>query len=488
MLRVTSRRLGIIFLFFILTACDNVVQVSETQEQETDFVEEDTLFVEPEAPFDTLTVFEHLKERGVLVAVTNCADINYNIYNAHPAGFQYELLRGFCGDNHLKLEIVLNDNLDSCFSLLDSGKVDVVATGLGLTNELKQKYFLTNPIFSQKSVLVQRMPKGRSEVSKGNDVKSQLLRSPLDLAGKTVHVSKSSHAVNVLQHLSEDIGATIDVVECDTLNDIGLMRLVQEGRIDYLVVDEYVARMGSYGLNGLDTKLAISVAHPIGWAVKQAADSSLLMAFNDWITGAEQKHLRKVMTRYIQNGRYISSRREASNRRLSSYDGAIKKTAAKIGWDWRLLASLIYQESRFKVDLESDKGAFGLMQLMPSVMRKYGIDYNSTPQQQLEAGGKLISFLDRALENKVTDSVERVKFVLAAYNAGLGHVYDAQRLAKKYGKSPDLWDDNVDYFILNKSKYYNDTCCKCGYLRGRETYRFVEDIMDRYHHYQALMN
>ena len=171
-----------------------------------------------------------------------------------------------------------------------------------------------------------------------------------------------------------------------------------------------------------------------------------------------------------------------------SFDNSIKKTARKIGWDWRLLAALIYQESRFKVDLESEKGAFGLMQLMPSVMKRYGIDYDSSVEEQLDAGGKLISYLDKSLKNKVVDSLERVKFILAAYNAGLGHVYDAQRLAQKYGKAPDLWDDNVDYYILNKSKYLNDTCCKSGFLRGIQTYRFVEEIMDRYHHYQALLD
>ena len=123
-------------------------------------------------------------------------------------------------------------------------------------------------------------------------------------------------------------------------------------------------------------------------------------------------------------------------------------------------------------------------------MEKYGIDYDATPEEQLEAGGQLISFLDDCLENKVTDSVERVKFVLAAYNSGLGHVYDAQRLASKYGKYSDIWDNNVDYFILNKSKkqYYNDTCCHAGYLRGTETYRFVEEVLDRFYQYQANYN
>jgi len=125
---------------------------------------------------------------------------------------------------------------------------------------------------------------------------------------------------------------------------------------------------------------------------------------------------------------------------------------------------------------------------MPSVMRRYGIGYDATPVEQLEVGGKLITFLDKSLKNKVTDSTERVKFVLAAYNAGLGHVYDAQRLARKYGKAPDVWDGNVDYYILNKSKFLNDTCCKCGYLRGGQTYRFVADIMERYQNYRVLMD
>ena len=168
----------------------------------------------------------------------------------------------------------------------------------------------------------------------------------------------------------------------------------------------------------------------------------------------------------------------------------IKVAAKKIGWDWRLLASLIYQESRFKLDLESEKGAFGLMQLMPVVMERYNIGYDATVEEQLDAGAQLLHYLEKCLDDKVADSVERVKFVLAAYNSGLGHVYDAQRLASKYGKYPDVWDNNVDYFILNKSKkqYYNDTCCKAGYLRGTETYRFVEEVLDRYHQYQATYN
>ena len=476
---------------FLLVACHNVGLKDKDSNESID-LQYDTLGVQESfLPEDTLTAFEHLMEKGTLVAVTNCEDFNYKMYKAHPSGFEYDLLKDFCNMYQLRLEMKVNDNLDSCFVMLNSGEVDVVATGVGLTKELRAHYGLTDPIFTPKSVLVQRMPKGWNSMSTDNEVENQLLRSPLDLAGKIIHVSRGNYAVKLLEQLSEEIGKRIYVVECDTLNDFELIKAVCDGKIDYTVVDDYIASAASYGLKGLDTKFVVGVEHSIGWVVKSHdADSSLLTAFNEWIDKAEQKQLRLVMTRYVKNRRLFAQSPEEANGHISPFDKAIKKTAAKIGWDWRLLAALIYQESRFKVDLESDKGAFGLMQLMPSVMQRYNVSYNSSPEAQLEAGGKLISYLDKTLKNKVVDSLERVKFVLAAYNAGLGHVLDAQRLALKYDKAPDIWENNVDFFILNKSKplYYRDTCCRCGFLRGTQTYRFVEDILERYHHYQNLVD
>ena len=443
-----------------------------------------------DAGADTLTMLQHVQENGVLRAVTNCEIINYNTEKPTPSGFEYELLSDFCKSNGLELEMTVNENLDSCFSLLDSCKVDVVAVGIGSNKDMKRRYLLTNPILMQKSVLVQRLPKDWNKMSTANEVENQLLRSSVDLAGKTRHLPKGSHVIKVLQHLSDQIGDTIYIVECDSLNSVDLVKAVSSGQIDYTVVEEYVARMASIGLKGLDAKLNVSVEQPLGWAIRNhAGDSTLLFALNGWIDNFEQRNLNRILAKYVNKGNVFSSRKPTGGA-ISEYDDIIKKTAKTIGWDWRLLASLIYQESRFRVDLESEKGAFGLMQLMPVVMEKYGIDYDATPEEQLNAGGQLISFLDDCLENKVTDSVERVKFVLAAYNSGLGHVYDAQRLASKYGKYPDIWDNNVDYFILNKSKkqYYTDTCCHNGYLRGVETYRFVEEVLNRFYQYQATYN
>ena len=438
------------------------------------------------AKADTLTVLQHLQEKGKLTAVTNCGIINYNTSSPKPSGFEFELLSHFCDDNGLELEMLVNENMDSCFSLLDSCKVDMVAIGIGSNKEMKRRYLLTDPVLMQKSVLVQRLPKDWSKMLTADEVENQLLRSPVDLAGKTIHLPQGSHAVMLLEHLSDQIGDTIYIIECDSLNSVDLVMAVASGQIEYTVVENYVARMASIGLRGLDTKLNVSVEQPLCWAVRNHdGDSSLLLALNSWIDGFEQRNLDRILAKYVNKNNAFAPKKH-SDGHLSEFDDIIKKTAKNIGWDWRLLASLIYQESRFKLELESEKGAFGLMQLMPVIMEQYEIDYDATPEEQLEAGGKLIRHLENCLENKVADSAERVKFVLAAYNAGLGHVYDAQRLAEKYGKAPDVWDNNVDYFILNKSKkqYYNDTCCRAGYLRGSETYRFVEEVLNRFYQYQ----
>ena len=468
------KNLAFLLVVLLFSACQNPMRPEIGTEPET----------------DTVSDFGHLLERGKLVAVTNCAAINYDTRESKPMGFGYELLIDFCRTYDLDLELLVNENLDSCFAMLDSSLVDVVAVGIGTNIEMKRRFLITDPILMQKSVLVQRLPKGWSKMSTVSEVENQLLRSPIDLAGKTIHLPAGSHSIRLTRQLSDQIGDSIAVVACNTLNSIDLINAVHRGDIDYTIVEEYVARMASRSLGGLDTKLDISVEQPLGWAVrKRDADSSLLVALNGWIDDFEQRHLGKLLAKYVNRSNAFTCKKTPSGK-LSEYDGIIKKTAKNIGWDWRLLASVIYQESHFRLDLESDKGAFGLMQLMPMVMERYGIDYESTPEEQVEAGGKLIQYLDNCLEKRVADSTERVKFVLAAYNAGLGHVFDAQRLAEKYGKEPDIWDDNVDFFILNKSKpqYYNDTCCKAGYLRGTETFRFVEEVLDRFYQYQATYN
>jgi membrane-bound lytic murein transglycosylase F len=172
--------------------------------------------------------------------------------------------------------------------------------------------------------------------------------------------------------------------------------------------------------------------------------------------------------------------------KISPFDDIIKENAQLIGWDWELLASLIYQESHFNPKAKSWAGAFGLMQLMPNTAKRFGVDSISSPAQQIAAGVKFLKYLDKQWAKTVKDSVQRQKFVLASYNVGLGHIIDARNLAQKYGANPTVWDNNVEYYIRLKSKpkYYKDEVVKFGYCRGLETYLYVKKVWERYIHYK----
>lgn len=198
-------------------------------------------------------------------------------------------------------------------------------------------------------------------------------------------------------------------------------------------------------------------------------DTSLITVIDLWMGDYKSSDLRRCYYRYF-NGKKI--RNDSSFKAMShicQYDNLIKAEAKRMGWDWRLLASIIYQESHFKLDLESEQGAFGLMQLMPVTMDQYGIDYDSSVEEQLEAGGKLLLHFDHNLPESISDSLEREKFMLACYNAGMGHVLELRIAAEKHGKDPNLWTDNVEFFA------------------PKQTYYFVKEVSKRYSHYKALI-
>ena len=161
---------------------------------------------------------------------------------------------------------------------------------------------------------------------------------------------------------------------------------------------------------------------------------------------------------------------------------------SKCNWDWRLLAAQAYQESGFDPNAVSWMGALGLMQLMPSTAADMGVGENEvfSPEASLRGAVRLIVQLDNHYSS-ITNSDERINFILAAYNAGPGHVDDARALCKKNGRNENVWRGNVDSYVLRMSeaRYYNDPVTQHGYFRGRETYDYVNSIRTRWNEYKA---
>lgn len=171
--------------------------------------------------------------------------------------------------------------------------------------------------------------------------------------------------------------------------------------------------------------------------------------------------------------------------KISRYDEMIKAGAQKLGWDWRLLAAVIYRESKFISNDESWAGARGLMQLMPETARRFGAVNPDDPRQSIKAGVNYFRYLDTFWAKKVSDPEQRLKFVLASYNAGLSHIMDARKLAKKYGKDPAVWDD-VEFYLLKKSdrKFYRDPVVTAGYCKCEEPVNYVKNVLQTFDEYK----
>ncbi len=425
---------------------------------------------------------QHIIEEGLLVAVTDFNSTNYFIHRGEPMGFQFDMLQAFASHIDVKLEIIAENDLDEAFSMLDRGEVDVFANNLTITSARNEKYSFTIPHSTTRQVLVQRKNKD-----------SDPIRKPLELADKIVYVQKGSASAHRLNNLSEEIGAEIIVVEMADYEADELIELVAQGEIDYTVCDEDVAKVNAFYYEILDVETPVSFEQNLAWAVDHGSPN-LLTEINEWLKEFKKTAEYSIIKRKYYNNPYWARRVLSENYnirmgKISPFDDRFKDASSSIDWDWRLFASLVYQESRFRHNVQSHMGAYGLMQFMPATADYFGIKHKTDASTQIKAGARYLRWLEKRFEDSIPDPEQRLKFILASYNAGIGHVIDAQNLARKHGKDPHVWDNNVDFFILNKNNpdYYCDTTVRFGYLRGTETYNYVVQIMQRYQHYQNIV-
>ena len=434
---------------------------------------------------------ETIRSTGVLKVVTDYNSTSYFIYRGQPMGYQFELLQELANYLNVKLEVTANNNLYDKFKLLNNGEVDLIAVNLTITNDRKKFLSFTEPHTKTRQVLVQRKPENWKRLSKGA-FQEKILTEQLELGGKKVYVQKNSTYAKRLTNLSEEIGDSIHIVETDE----GLEQLIEKvatGEIDYTISDENVAMVNKTYYENIDISLPVSFSQNLAWAVSKDSDG-LRRVVDSWLVDFKKTKRYAVLYRkYFKNKRasqIIESSLFANNSGIiSPYDVHIKEYSEAIGWDWRLVASMVYQESRFNPEAQSWAGAFGLMQLTPNTAHRFGVTHQSTVRQQIRAGVMFVKWLDN-LYYDISDEAERHRFVLGSYNIGPGHVMDARRLAEKNGKNPDVWHNNVETYLLKKSEpgYYKDPVVKYGYCRGAETYRYVNEVFERYDHYKNIVN
>ena len=179
---------------------------------------------------------------------------------------------------------------------------------------------------------------------------------------------------------------------------------------------------------------------------------------------------------------------DAAHGIISAYDDLFRRYSSTAGWDWRLLAAQCYQESGFDPQAVSSMGAMGLMQLMPATADAMGVptDKRFDPEQNIAAAARYIRRVSLSFSD-IRNGDERIRFTLAAYNGGVGHVQDAQTLARKAGRNHHVWQEVAPYILhLSEPRYYRDPDVKNGYMRGSETVNYVDAIRNRWRGYRGV--
>lgn len=288
--------------------------------------------------------------------------------------------------------------------------------------------------------------------------------------------------------LAEDyantLGVSVRVILSNDTTELVNKLISHELDIIALQLPDYYCEV-----NNLTKAGARNIKNHTSWAIASEADDiseSLNQWYGDGIEiNVEKKEKRRQVARHEvkRNVRAPFISREKNI--ISIYDNYFKDAANYTGWDWRLIAAQCYQESGFDPNAVSWAGAKGLMQIMPTTAKQIMLAEKDMfrPMENIAAAARLI----KDLQNKfsyITDKEEKIKFVLASYNGGPGHINDAQALTHKFGGNPNLWAD-VSYYVQNLSnaRYYRDPVVKHGYMIGSETYNYVECIMLRWKQY-----
>ncbi len=419
---------------------------------------------------DTLTV-------GTLYSPTG-----FFILKGDTMGYDYDRICDFARSRGIALRFKVARSMPALLDMLKKRDVDVLACEIPVTAEYKSRVLHCGAVNETYQVLVQHSGKN-------------MIYDVTQLIGREVFVEKGSKYESRLRNLDNEVGGgiTIHTVEGEAALPTELIQRVSKRDIDFTIVDSDIAQMNLSYYDSINIGLRVGFAQRSSWAV-DPRNQWLADSINVWAESLDaQEYSKQALKHYFEMNRgpkpdsiKVDTLAVTPPGGISPYDHVFKQYAQEMGWDWRLLAAIAYSESGFDPNATSWMGARGIMQVMPKTARSFGVKEDlSNPAVSIRVASKILKELDGIMRSK-TGPGDRIKFVLAAYNAGSGHVTDAIALARKYELDPRVWSENVEQAMLWKMdpEYYNDSVCSNGYCRGTEPVDYVVKVLNCYENYK----
>ncbi|MCG8616266.1 MAG: membrane-bound lytic murein transglycosylase MltF [Desulfobacterales bacterium] len=424
-----------------------------------------TMLIHTQRLGNGLNTVEQIRQTGKLRLITANAINTYYYYEGKPTGFEYDLAREFADYLDVELDIV-EPGWNNQFAYLEDKKGDFIAAGLAITRERLEHADFSIPYMTiQQRIVHHNLVFGPKNLD--------------DMVFRTFHVRRGTSYHSRLAEIEQG-GIDLEYVLHNNTPTEELISMVHDRKIKFTIADSNIALLNKRYFPDIQIGMPVQERESLAWAVRKD-DAEMLKEINKFLLYAiENGILQKITEKYYDNirdfGVYeLKKFHQRIQTRLPKYQDVIMEESAKYGFDWRLVAAVVYQESHFNPKATSFTNVRGLMQVTNATAKEMGIKDRLNPQESVRAGIKYLDLMHQRF-NHIEDEYQRLLFALASYNIGYGHVKDALRIAKEQGLDPHTWQTlKTTLPLLSKPEYYKKT--KYGYARGWEPVHYVERIL-----------
>ncbi|TXI09270.1 MAG: membrane-bound lytic murein transglycosylase MltF [Rhizobium sp.] len=407
---------------------------------------------------------QQVQTTGVLRIATINSPTTYYIGAAGPLGFEYELAKGFAESLGAKLEVVVASSPAEAIQMVREGRVQITAAGLSVTNERQKVVRFTRPMLKVTPQLVYRM--GQPRPGNLGDLDGRLRVQRGSIGAELLHEAKKNYP-------------DLTWEETDDQETEELLYQVANDQLGYTIANSDIIAINQRYYPKLRVAFAASQARDIAWAFRLGPDNSLFDAANHYLdvfSGVELARLRDRYFGHIEQVNYMGAVTLASlaQTRLTRYRKAFEAAGEKFKIDWRLLAAMGYQESQWDEGATSPTGVKGLMMLTLDTADFLNVRDREDPVQSIYGGARYFSQILEQLPDEIKEP-DRTWMGLAAYNLGIGHLFDARNLTRILGGDANHWLDVRNSLpLLTQERWYART--KHGYARGYEAVAYVGNV------------
>ncbi len=445
-------------LFLCLTACAGLSNCAEA----------------PDAPEPAAVSFETLRNGEDLVVLTLNAPTIYtpDADTSEPTGYEVDLLRAFAREYGLTLRYDVQPDIDTLLTALDAGEGHIAAANLTVTEQRAETHRF-GPVY--------RNTREQLVCNDSGPVPTRMER----LREARIVVLDGSSYLDTITELAERIPDVSWTVE-RAGSAMPLLEQVHEQVFDCTIADSYLADFARRRHPDLVVGMDLTADRGLAWAFNDNI-AGLSEALEPWFGWAHQTGLLEELdeTWFGRFGDFdyvdITAFVDRVDTRLPEYEPHFRTAAEETPFDWELLAAQAYQESHWDADAVSATGVRGLMMLTLSTAERVGVDDRTDPRQSIEGGARYLADLYRRVPQSVQGE-DRLWFALAAYNVGMGHIYDARALTERLGRDKNSWTDLKQTLPLLSDPDYYPTL-RYGYARGYEPVAYVQGVRE----YLALL-